>query len=106
MEAPRDSLLQDLIHHEKTVAGKVVEARREAERIVAQARAEARDALEKARRDGEDLARAAAGRAAADAQAARERIVAEARAEVAAIERLGAERRQKAVANVLEQVLP
>ena len=106
LEAPRDPLLQDLIHHEKTVAGKVEEARREAERIVSQARADARDALERARREGDALAKAAAERAAEEAEAARQRIVAEAREAVVAVERMGAERRSRAVAAVLEQVLP
>ena len=106
MEAPRDPLLQDLIHHEKTVAGKVEEARREAERIVTQARAEAREALERARREGDEHAKAAAERAAEEAQAVRERVVAEAREAVATVERMGAERRSRAVTDVLEQVLP
>jgi vacuolar-type H+-ATPase subunit H len=106
LEAPRDPLLQDLIHHEKTVAGKVEEARREAERIVAQARAEARETLDRARREGDELAKAAAEKANEEAQAARERIVAQARDEVASIERLGTERRDRAVTGVLEQVLP
>lgn len=106
MEAPRDPLLQDLIHHEKTVAGKVEEARREAERIVSQARADAREALEGARREGDEIAKAAAERATEEARAARDRIVAEAREAVVAVERMGSERREQAVAVVLEQVLP
>lgn len=106
LEAPRDPLLQDLIHHEKTVAGKVEEARREAERIVSQARADARDALERARREGDELVKAAAERAAEEARAVRERIVAEAREAVVTVERMGSERRSRAVATVLEQVLP
>lgn len=106
LEAPRDPLLQDLIHHEKTVAGKVEEARREAERIVSQARADAREALEGARREGDEIAKAAAERATEEARAARERIVAEAREAVVAVERMGSERREPAVAVVLEQVLP
>lgn len=106
LEAPRDPLLQDLIHHEKSVAGKVEEARREAERIVSQAQAEGRQALERARREGDELAKSAAERAAQEAQGARERIVAEAREAVVDLERMGAERRSRAVATVLEQVLP
>ncbi len=106
LEAPRDPLLQDLIHHEKTVVGKVEEARREAERIVNQAKADARTALERARREGDEFAKAEAERASKEAEAARERIVAEARESVATIERMGAERRSRAVAAVLEQVVP
>ena len=106
MEAPRDPLLQDLIHHEKTVAGKVEEARREAERIVSQARADAREALERARREGDELVKTASERAAEEARAERERIVAEAREAVVAVERMASERRSQAVASVLEQVLP
>ena len=106
MEAPRDPLLQDLIHHEKTVVGKVEEARREAERIVSKARADARDALERAHREGDELTKVAAERAAEEAQAVRERVVAEAREAVATVERMGTERRSRAVADVLERVLP
>ncbi len=106
LEAPREPLLQDLIHHEKSVVGKVEEARREAERIVAKARADAREALERARREGDEFAKASAERAAEEAEAAREAIVAEARASVAAIERMATEHRSRAVTDVLEQVLP
>ena len=106
LEAPRDPLLQDLIHHERTVAGKVEEARREAERIVSQARADAREALERARREGDEFVKAAAERAAEEARAARDGIVAEAHQAVGVVERLGSEHRDQAVAAVLEQVLP
>jgi vacuolar-type H+-ATPase subunit H len=106
LEAPRDPLLQDLIHHEKTVAGKVEEARAEAERIVAQARTEAREAIERARRDAEAHVREASERAAEEAEAARRAIVDAARAEVAELEAQAAARREAAVALVMEQVLP
>lgn len=106
MEAPRDSLLQELIHHEKTVVGKVEEARAEAERIVAHARNEAREALEKARTQGEALAREAAERAHRDADAARATIVGEAQQVVAELERRAMAQRDAAVAVVVEQVLP
>lgn len=106
MEAPRDPLLQDLIHHEKTVAGKVEEARAEAERIVAQARAEAHEAIERARRDAEAHVREASERASEEAEVARRAIVEAARGEVADLEAQAAARREAAVALVMEQVLP
>lgn len=106
MEASRDPILQDLIHHEKSVVAKVEEARAEAERIVAQARGEARESIERARSEAERLARESADRTRDDAAAARDDILAAARAAADEIAVRATARRDAAVDLVVERVLP
>jgi vacuolar-type H+-ATPase subunit H len=106
LENTRDPILQDLIDHEKSVAAKVEEARAEAERIVAQAVSDARDTVERARREGDAIAQKSVERAQQEADDARSAILAAAREAVASIEAHAARRRDRAVAAVVEQVLP
>ena len=106
MEASRDPILQDLIHHEKTVVAKVEEARAEAERIVAQARGEARETIERARAEAERLTREIAEGTRDDAAAARDEILADARAAADGLAARATARRDAAVERVVERVLP
>ena len=106
LETSRDPILQDLIHHEKSVVAKVEEARAEAERIVAQARGEARDVLDRARVEAEDLVTGIADRTREEASAAREAILTAARAVADDIAARATARRDAAVDLVVERVLP
>jgi len=106
LEASRDPILQDLIHHEKTVVAKVEEARAEAERIVAQARGEARETIERARAEAERLTREIAEGTRDDAAAARDEILADARAAADGLAARATARRDAAVERVVERVLP
>lgn len=106
LEAPREQLLQDLIRHEKNVAAKVDEARAEAERIILQARSEARERIEGAKSKAEEDAKSLAESAERESQEARGRIVAEADAAITHLKAQAETHRARAVAAVLEQVLP
>ena len=106
LEASRDPILQDLIHHEKSVVAKVEEARAEAERIVAQARSEARESIERARAEAERFARDSTERTRDEAAAARDEILAAARATADDIAARASARQDAAVALVVERVLP
>lgn len=106
LETSRDPILQDLIHHEKSVVAKVEEARAEAERIVAQARGEARESIERARAEAERLARESAERTREDAAAVRDEILSAARAAADEIGARATARRDAAVVRVVERVLP
>jgi len=106
LETSRDPILQDLIHHEKSVVAKVEEARAEAERIVAQARGAARDVLDRAREEADELVTGIADRTREEAAAAREAILATAQAAAADVAERATVRRDAAVELVVERVLP
>ena len=106
MAAQGETLLHDLIHHEQKQSERVNTARGEAEAIVAAAEQTAKDVLARARREADAAAEEAEAAAKAEADAIAERVVGEAEAEAERLRAAAAERRDRAVERVLEQVLP
>ena len=106
MAAQGDSLLHDLIHHEQKQSERVRAAHGEAEAIVAAAEQAAKDVLARARREADAAAEESAAAAKSEADATTERVVGEAEAEAERLRAVAAERRDRAVERVLEQVLP
>jgi len=102
----QDPILQDLIARERSVVGKVEQARVDAQGLLSEAQKQALGLIESARREGEKLVSDMDAATEAEAAAARTAIV---DAAVAEAERLTAQanaQRSAAVKLVLERVLP
>lgn len=106
MEAQGERLLQELLSKEKSLVGKVEEAKAKAKASVEQAQEESTKILDLARVKADDLAKQEAEAGRLEAEAARESVV---RAAKSAADGLAAQARANldgAVKLVMEKVLP
>jgi len=106
VETARDQLLDDLIKQEQRQSDRVQAARDEAAQIVAKAEAEAVAVVDRARTSAEAAARAALEAARREAEAERASILSAAGDHAARLQARADAQRERAVAAVLEQVLP
>lgn len=106
LEAQGERLLQDLVSREKTLVAKVEETKTEAAASVEKAHADAAKLLAEAKAKAEAVAKAEADAAAKEAEAAREEVVRVARETAEALKAKAAAHRDRAVAAVMEKVLP
>lgn len=106
MEAQGEQLLQSLVNHEQTLVAKVEEAKKEAAEIVKEAEVKAEQTKAEAKSKAEQYARDQAEQTRSEGEAAREAVLSEARKDVEMTQERAKGNQAKAVAFVMEQVLP
>ncbi len=106
MDAQGERLLQDLVNQEKSLVAQVKDARSKAAGIIEAAEKERDKILQEARSTAEASATREAEAAAKEAEAAREAIVQVARDSAAALVVRAQAGKDRAVALVMEKVLP
>lgn len=106
MEAQGERLLHELLSHEKSLVGKVEDAKAKAKAAFEGAQAESVKILDAAKATAEEIAKTEAEAGRQEAEAARETVVTAARSAAEALSAQARANRDDAVALVLEKVLP
>ena len=106
MEAQGEKLLQDLVNQEQALIAKVESARAQAAKIVEDAHTEADTIRAQARAKGEEILQAQTAKAKAEAATARDDVLNHAQADVDKVKAQAQANLDKAVALVMERVLP
>jgi len=106
LEAQGERLLHELLSKEKSLVGKVEEARAKAMAAVELAQEESTKILAAARVKADDLAKQEAEAGRQEAEAARESVVSAAKSAAAALTAQARANRDGAVTLVMEKVLP
>jgi len=106
LEAQGERLLQELLSHEKSLVGKVQDARAKAKAAFESAQTESVQILEAAKAKSEEIAKVETEAGRQDAEAARETVVNAAKSAAEALSAQARANRDDAVAMVMEKVLP
>lgn len=106
MEAQGERLLHELLSKEKSLVGKVEEAKAKAKASLEQAQVESTKILDAARAKADDLAKQEAEAGRLEAEAARESVVSAAKSAADALAAQARANLDRAVTSVMEKVLP
>jgi len=106
LEAQGERLLQELLSHEKSLVGKVEDAKAKAKAAFEGAQAESAKILDAARSKADEIAKAEAEAGRQEAESARETVVSAAKSAAEALSAQARANRDDAVELVLEKVLP